>query len=84
MGLITIGGLDAKTEAALETRAQENGRTVSEEARAVLEAALEAEPVSPKEMSNLADFIRDRVLRFGGEDLELPERRMMPERVSLR
>ncbi|MDH6268362.1 plasmid stability protein [Rhizobium sp. SG_E_25_P2] len=84
MGLITIDGLDAETEAALETRAQENGRTASEEARAVLEAALDTEPVSRKGMFNLADFIRDRVLRFGGEDLELPERSMMPERVSLR
>ncbi|MBB1248276.1 FitA-like ribbon-helix-helix domain-containing protein [Rhizobium sp. G21] len=36
MGLITIDGLDKDAEAALEERARENGRTLADEAKAVL------------------------------------------------
>jgi plasmid stability protein len=83
MGLILIDSLDDKVVAALEERAREHGRTLSDEAKAVLEAALDPEKSPASKVVNLAAFIRDRVDRFGGEDLDLPKRLPMVERVTL-
>ena len=71
MASITIRKLDEKTKARLRVRAAQNGRSMEEEARTLLRAALRDE-VTPR--SNLADAIRARFRRLGGVELGLPAR----------
>ena len=71
MASITLRKLDEKTKARLRVRAAQHGRSMEEEARTLLRAALRDE-VTPR--SNLADAIRARFRRLGGVELELPVR----------
>ena len=71
MASITIRKLDEKTKARLRVRAAQNGRSMEEEARTLLRAALQGE-VTPR--NNLADTIRTRFRRLGGVELRLPAR----------
>jgi len=71
MASITIRKLDEKTKARLRIRAAQHGRSMEEEARTLLRAALRDE-VTPG--SNLADAIRARFRRLGGVELGLPAR----------
>jgi plasmid stability protein len=71
MASITIRKLDEKTKARLRIRAAQHGRSMEEEARVLLRAALRDE-VTPG--SNLADAIRARFRRLGGVELGLPAR----------
>jgi len=73
---ITIRKLDERTKARLRVRAARNGRSMEEEARTLLRAALgEDQPAA----SNLADAIRARFRHLGGVELELPAREPIRE-----
>ena len=76
MASITIRKLDEKTKARLRVRAAQHGRSMEEEARTLLRAALRDE-VTPR--SNLADAIRARFRRLGGVELGLPAREPIRE-----
>ena len=76
MASITIRKLDEKTKARLRVRAAQHGRSMEEEARTLLRAALRDEVTAG---SNLADAIRARFRRLGGVDLGLPAREPIRE-----
>ena len=70
MASITIRNLDDDVKARLRIRAAGNGRSMEEEARLILRAA-----VGPKtRTANLASAIRARFAPLGGVELELPAR----------
>jgi plasmid stability protein len=71
MATLTIRQLDERTKARLRVRAARHGRSMEEEAREILRSAL-AGSRSPQK--NLAQFVRERVARIGGVELELPPR----------
>jgi len=74
MSTITIRQLDDRIKTQLRLRAAHHGRSMEQEARDILRAALSA-PSQAKE--NLAESIRRRFAQFGGVELELPERDAM-------
>lgn len=76
MASITIRKLDEKTKARLRVRAAQHGRSMEEEARTLLRAALRDEVAQG---SNLADAIRARFRRLGGVELRLPVREPIRE-----
>ncbi len=76
MASITIRKLDERTKARLRVRAAQHGRSMEEEARVLLRAALGEEAAQP---GNLADAIRARFRRLGGVELQLPARQPMRE-----
>lgn len=71
MATITIRKLDEKTKTRLRVRAAHHGRSMEEEAREILRSALQSSPV---EQENLSEVIRRRFAKFGGIELELPQR----------
>jgi len=71
MATLTIRQLDEKVKSRLRIRAAHHGRSMEEEAREILRAALAGRP-NPKE--NLADIVRRRFAPLGGVELELPAR----------
>ncbi|MFZ0284884.1 MAG: hypothetical protein WAL32_06610 [Terriglobales bacterium] len=71
MATLTIRQLDERTKARLRVQAAEHGRSMEEEARAILRSAVNA---SAPEKENLADAIRRRFAPLGGVELELPVR----------
>jgi antitoxin FitA len=70
---ITIRRLDDSVKARLRIRAARHGRSMEEEARQVLTAALEEEPKRPL---NLAESIRELFAPLGGVELEISPREM--------
>lgn len=76
MASITIRNLDERTKARLRLRAAHHRRSMEEEARKILRAAVAEEPVARR---NLADAIRRRFQPLGGIDLELPPREPVRE-----
>jgi plasmid stability protein len=76
MASITIRKLDERTKARLRVRAAQHGRSMEEEARTLLRAALNEDIVAG---GNLADAIRARFRRLGGVELRLPTRQPMRE-----
>jgi plasmid stability protein len=68
---ITIRKLDERTKGRLRVRAAQNGRSMEEEARTLLRAALTEDSVPG---GNLADAISARFRRLGGIELRLPAR----------
>jgi plasmid stability protein len=74
MATLTIRQLDEEIKSRLRIRAAHHGRSMEEEAREILRAALAA---SPPENANLAEAIRRRFAAFGGLELELPRRDTM-------
>jgi plasmid stability protein len=71
MASITIRELDDVTKERLRVRAARHGRSMEDEARIILRAAvLEGE----RGAKNLAEAIRRRFRPFGGVELVLPER----------
>ncbi len=76
MASITIRNLDAPTKARLRVRAAHRQRSMEEEARSILRAALaEDEPAA----SDLGAVIGARFRPLGGVDLPLPARESMRE-----
>ena len=80
MGSITIRNLDDSVKRKLRVRAAQHGRSMEEEARHILRAAVTERTPAP---TNLYDAIRRHVAQFGGVDLEIPPREPMPERLPL-
>ena len=74
MASITIRNLDEQTKSKLRIRAAHNKRSMEEEARNILRAAV-AEPESTP--LNLAEAIRKRFEPLGGVELQLPPREPM-------
>lgn len=71
MATLTIRRLDDKTKAELRVRAAHHGRSMEEEARAILRSALGG---PPPEEQKLAKAIHNRFARYGGLDLKVPRR----------
>lgn len=73
---ITIRNLDEQTKARLRVRAAHRNRSMEEEARNILRAALADDAVTPR---NLAEAIRRRFRPIGGVKLRLAPREPMRE-----
>ena len=71
MASITIRNLDDRTKERLRVRAAHRRRSMEEEARHILRAAV-AEDATPA--PDLAEAIRRRFQPLGGVDLTLPDR----------
>jgi plasmid stability protein len=76
MASITIRKLDEQTKARLRVRAAHRQRSMEDEARNILRAALGEEDSAPR---NLAETIRRRFRPLGGVDLRVPVREPMRE-----
>ena len=76
MASITVRNLDDGLKRRLRIRAAENGRSMEQEARDILRAALDEDPPTGE---NLASAIRARFAPLGGVELELPPREPMRE-----
>ena len=76
MASITIRRLDERTKARLRVRAAQHGRSMEEEARTLLRAALTEDVVAE---GNLAEAIHSRFRRLGGVELRLPTRQPIRE-----
>ncbi|MFC3721983.1 FitA-like ribbon-helix-helix domain-containing protein [Neoaquamicrobium sediminum] len=81
MASMTIRNLDEQLKKRLRTRAASRGRSMEDEAREILRAALSAEP--RPQQGNLATRIRNRMTKVGGVELELPPREPIREPVDL-
>jgi antitoxin FitA len=71
MASITIRRLDDSVKAKLRVRAATHGRSMEEEARAILTAGVEKQQAQPL---SLVESIRRHIAPFGGVHLELPKR----------
>lgn len=76
MASITIRKLDEQTKARLRVRAAHRKRSMEDEARNILRAALAEEAATPR---NLAEAVRRRFRPFGGVELRPPDRQPMRE-----
>ncbi len=76
MASITIRNLEESLKRKLRVRAAEHGRSMEEEARHILRAALVEKARAP---SNLYDAIRRRFAPLGGVELDIPPRGPMRE-----
>ncbi len=76
MASITVRNLDDGLKRRLRIRAAEHGRSMEQEARDILRAALDDEAAPTK---NLGTAIHALFRPLGGVELELPERENMPE-----
>ncbi len=81
MASITVRNLDEGLKRRLRIRAAENGRSMEQEARVILRAALLPEARRDKD---LAIAIRARFAPYGGVELELPSRDPMRETPDFR
>jgi antitoxin FitA len=79
MASMTIRNLDEPLKRRLRMRAASHGRSMEDEARDILRAALSTQPSGPR---NLFEAIRARVAPFGGVKLEIPPREPMPPPVD--
>ena len=80
MASMTIRNIDYQLKARLRVRAAEHGRSMEDEARDILRAALAR---APERTRNLIDAIRARIEPIGGIELELPPREAMREPQDL-
>jgi plasmid stability protein len=71
---ITIRNLDERTKERLRVRAAHRRRSMADEARNILRAAVAEEAIPPR---NLAEAIRRRFQPLGGVELRLPARDRM-------
>ena len=74
MATLTIRRLDEGVKARLRIRAAHNGRSMEEEARKLLTAALADQTKAPQ---NLFESIRRRIEPLGGVELEIAPREPM-------
>ncbi len=76
MATITVRNLEDGLKRRLRIRAAEHGKSMEEEVRDILRAALEQEPATEK---GLGSRIRDRFAPLGEFELELPVREPIRE-----
>ena len=76
MASITVRNLDEGLKRRLRIRAAQNGKSMEQEVRDILRAALNEESPSGKEF---IDRIRAMFAELGGVELELPPRGTMRE-----
>jgi plasmid stability protein len=76
MASITIRNLEDRLKRRLRVRAARHGRSMEDEARQILRAALVEKTTSPK---NLYEAIRRRIEPLGGVELAIPPRKPMRE-----
>jgi plasmid stability protein len=76
MASITIRKLDEQTKTRLRVRAAHHKRSMEDEARNILRAALAQDAAKPR---NLAEAIRQRFAPLGGVELRLPVREPIRE-----
>jgi antitoxin FitA len=74
MATMTIRDLDDRLKAKLRIRAARNNRSMEEEARVILKAALASEAEGSK---SLVAAIRARIEPIGGVELSIPAREPM-------
>jgi len=79
MGVMTIRNIDEATKARLRVRAAQHGKSMEEEARDILRAALATEP---RRASDLGRAIRERFGALGGVDLQIPVREPIRDPVD--
>jgi antitoxin FitA len=80
MASMTIRDIDDSLKARLRVRAAKHGRSMEDEARDILRAALSAQPPRAR---TLVDSIRARIEPLGGVELDIPPRDPMREPSSL-
>ena len=71
MASITIRQLPEATKRKLRLRAAQNGRSMEQEAREILQSELAKNPEPPKD---IVTAIRRRFAPLGGVDLKIPRR----------
>jgi plasmid stability protein len=76
---MTIRNVDEQLKRRLRVRAAAHGRSMEDEARDVLRAALSTETARPR---NLFEAIRARIEHLGGVDLDIPPREPLPAPVE--
>ena len=76
MASITVRKLDEDLKRRLRIRAAENGRSMEQEAREILRAALDGEAAPEK---GLGTAIHELFKPYGGVELEIPPRDPMRE-----
>lgn len=76
MASITVRNLDESLKRRLRIRAAEHGRSMEQEARDILRAALDEEEVPTR---NLGTAIHELFKPLGGVDLPIPPREPMRE-----
>lgn len=79
MASMTIRNIDEALKRRLRMQAAAHGRSMEEEARDILRAALSAEALRP---TDLAAAIRSRFAPLGGVELEMAPRQPMREPVD--
>jgi plasmid stability protein len=76
MASITIRNLEDRLKSRLRVRAARHGRSMEEEARHILRAALAERE---RKTANLFDAIRRRIAPLGGANLAVPPRETLRE-----
>ena len=76
MASITVRNLDEGLKRRLRIRAAENGRSMEQEARDILRAALDEEAAPVK---NLGTALHQLFRPFGGVELDIPPRQPMQD-----
>lgn len=76
MAAITIRNVDDALKKRLRMQAAAHGRSMEEEARDILRAALSREPARSE---NLGSALHELFKSHGGVDLDIPEREPMRE-----
>jgi len=79
MAVLTIRNLDEALKGRLRIRAALEGRSMEEEARQILRAALEQ---TSSDKGSFVDRVRERFAPLGGVDLTLPAREAVREPVA--
>lgn len=80
MATMTIRNIDDQLKARLRVQAAIHGRSMEDEARDILRAALSVEPVRGR---SLVEAIRARIEPLGGVDLDLPVREPIRDPLDL-
>lgn len=80
MATMTIRNIDDQLKARLRVQAAIHGRSMEDEARDILRAALSVEPVRGR---SLVEAIRARIEPLGGVDLDLPVREPIRDPMDL-
>lgn len=71
MAMLTIRNIDESVKSRLRIRAAQNGRSMEDEVRQILKAAVEERP---GESPGFVASIRSRFASLGGVDLDIPPR----------